>query len=99
MTPPTLDEVRAYACERGKPELAQAFFDYFEAGKGVDAKGQPVRSWKQKFLTWEKFDKQGQGPYRQTARIDRPPGLSMSDKMEVLRKLHDEFRDEEVGTG
>ncbi|MBR4003855.1 MAG: hypothetical protein IKI95_07410, partial [Clostridia bacterium] len=29
------------------------FFDFFEAGEWVDSKGEPVRNWKQKFLTWE----------------------------------------------
>lgn len=52
-TPPTLEEVEAYAKERGRPELAQQFFEYFTVGNWIDAKGQPVRNWKQKFLTWE----------------------------------------------
>lgn len=55
-TPPTLADVMSYAEERGKPWMAQKFFEYFEAGNWVDAKGQPVRNWKQKFLTWEKYD-------------------------------------------
>ena len=56
----------AYAQERGKPELARQFFDYFETGNWVDAKGQPVRNWKQKFLTWEKFETVPRsGGYRQ----------------------------------
>ena len=41
--PPTLDDVRAYVAERNmRPQY--------------DAKGQPVRNWKQKLLTWEKFN-------------------------------------------
>ena len=55
-TPPTLADVMSYAEERGKPWMAQKFYEYFEAGNWVDAKGQPVRNWKQKFLTWEKYD-------------------------------------------
>lgn len=51
--PPTLEEVSAYAKERGAPNLAQKFFDYYSAGNWVDGKGDPVRNWKQKFLTWE----------------------------------------------
>ena len=43
----------AYATERGHPELAQKFFEYFDVGSWIDAKGQPVKNWKQKFLTWE----------------------------------------------
>lgn len=33
--------------------MAQKFFDYYSAGNWVDGKGDPVRNWKQKFLTWE----------------------------------------------
>jgi hypothetical protein len=54
--PPTLDEVRDYCKKRNSPVDPQQFFDYFEAGGWVDAKGQPVHAWKQKLLTWEKFD-------------------------------------------
>jgi hypothetical protein len=50
--PPTFEEVLAYAIEKNREDLAQNFFDYFDAGDWVDSKGQKVRSWKQKFLTW-----------------------------------------------
>lgn len=50
--PPTFEEVLSYAIEKNREDLAQSFFDYFEAGEWVDSKGNKVRSWKQKFLTW-----------------------------------------------
>ena len=56
--PPTYDEVLSYAEERGVPSLAKPFFEYFDTGKWVDAKGQPVRNWKQKFLTWESKERE-----------------------------------------
>lgn len=52
-TPPTYDEVLLYAKERNREDLAKAFFDYFNAGEWVDSKGNAVRNWKQKFITWE----------------------------------------------
>ena len=52
--PPTLEEVKAYAAERGSDVDAKRFFDYFTAGDWKDSRGNPVRSWKQKFLTWER---------------------------------------------
>ena len=52
-TPPTIEQVEAYAKERGREDLAKQFFDYFNAGDWVDSNGAPVRSWKQKFITWE----------------------------------------------
>lgn len=57
-TPPTLDEVTEYAASRNSPVDPVQFWEYFNSGNWVDAKGQPVKSWKQKFLTWESFKKQ-----------------------------------------
>ena len=51
--PPTLEEVQAYAQQRGREDLAQTFFEYFNAGEWYDGNGKPVRNWKQKFVTWE----------------------------------------------
>ena len=56
--PPTLDEVKEYASSRDRLDLAQKFFDYYEAGKWVDGKGNKVKNWKQKFITWEMKDNQ-----------------------------------------
>ena len=52
--PPTLDEVKSYVKERNSSVDAQRFFDYYEAGQWKDSKGQPVKNWKQKLITWEK---------------------------------------------
>lgn len=52
--PPTLEEVKAYAAERGSDVDPKRFHDYFTAGDWKDSRGNPVRSWKQKFLTWER---------------------------------------------
>lgn len=59
--PPTLEEVTAYAEERGRVDLAKKFFDYFETGNWHDSEGKPVKVWKQKFITWET-----QRPYPET---------------------------------
>lgn len=55
-TPPTLEEVQAYCQERGNKVDAKAFFDYFTTGGWKDSKGNPVKNWKQKIITWEKFE-------------------------------------------
>ena len=57
--PPTLEEIEAYCKERGNGVDAKYFFDYYSAGKWVDAKGNKVRNWKQKLITWEKSSKAG----------------------------------------
>ena len=52
--PPTLEEVKAYASERGNLVDAQKFYDYYTQGGWKDAKGNAVKNWKQKMITWEK---------------------------------------------
>ena len=60
--PPTLEEVKEYAESRGRGELAEQFFEYFNAGNWYDSKGNKVKRWKQKFLTWESFKKTKESP-------------------------------------
>lgn len=55
--PPTLEEVEKYCKERNNGVDAKKFFDYFDAADWVDSKGNPVRNWKQKVITWESYAK------------------------------------------
>lgn len=57
--PPTLEEVQAYCKERNNNVDAKAFYDYYTEGNWKDAKGKPVRNWKQKVITWERGDNSG----------------------------------------
>ena len=52
--PPTLEQIQDYCEERNNDVDAQRFFEYYQAGGWKDAKGNPVRNWKQKIITWEK---------------------------------------------
>lgn len=52
---PTKEEIVEYARSRGRIDLADQFYDYFETGNWIDSKGNKVRNWKQKFITWEKY--------------------------------------------
>lgn len=52
-TPPTQEEVEAYCKERNSSVDPQAFYEYFTQGNWTDSKGQKVRNWKQKLITWE----------------------------------------------
>ena len=54
--PPTLDEVKDYALSRNSPVDPVAFWEFFNAGEWIDSKGEPVRNWKQKLITWEKHE-------------------------------------------
>lgn len=53
---PTLEEIKNYISEKKLSVNPSQFFDYFEAGDWTDSKGNKVRNWKQKILTWEKFN-------------------------------------------
>ena len=60
-TPPTLEEVKAYASEAQLHVDPERFYRYFTTpnDKGetwVDSKGNKVKNWKQKMLTWDKTD-------------------------------------------
>lgn len=57
---PSLQEIQAYVREKKLLVNAEQFYDYFEAGNWKDSKGQPVRNWKQKILTWNKFESKQQ---------------------------------------
>lgn len=52
-TPPSFDEVKAYATTRGRTDLVKSFFDYYDAGDWSDKDGKAVKNWKQKFISWE----------------------------------------------
>jgi hypothetical protein len=50
-TPPTVEQVREFAGEKGHPGFdAQRFIEYYAAADWHDSKGNPVRNWKQKLL-------------------------------------------------
>ena len=59
--PPTLEQVKEYASESHLNVDADRFYRYFTTpnDKGetwVDSKGNKVKNWKQKMLTWDKAD-------------------------------------------
>ena len=51
--PPTLDDIRTYCLERNNSVDPEKFYQYYNAGGWKDSKGQPVKNWKQKIITWE----------------------------------------------
>ena len=54
--PPTLEEVQEYCIERNNNVDAKAFYDYFNEGDWKDSQGNKVKNWKQKIITWEKYN-------------------------------------------
>lgn len=69
-TPPTLEEVAAYARQRGfvSPEgFAYKFITYYELNNWHLANGKPMKDWKRAVLTWE--------PESKTKKYPVPPSL------------------------
>lgn len=65
MSPPTLEEVKAYVREKDLSVDPNKFFEYYEEGNWHDGKGNKVRNWKQKLLTWDKHtDKPKEQDYK-----------------------------------
>ena len=54
-TYPSLDEINDYIKEKQLNVNGKQFYDYFTEGNWIDAKGNKVKNWKQKLLTWNKF--------------------------------------------
>lgn len=54
-TPPTLEEVNLYIKEKQLKVDGQKFFEYFTEGGWKDSKGNQVKNWKQKLLTWNRY--------------------------------------------
>lgn len=79
--PPTLEEVEAYCRERNSPVDPKQFWEYFDAGDWTDSKGQKVRSWKQKLITWEK------GGYG-NAGVNKPGTSERDRKSEEVRRRY-----------
>ena len=53
--PPSLDEVKNYVKEKQLSVSAEHFYNYFAEGNWIDSNGKPVKSWKQKILTWNGY--------------------------------------------
>lgn len=53
--PPTLDEIILYIQEKQLKVNGQKFYEYFTEGNWKDSKGNQVKNWKQKLLTWNKY--------------------------------------------
>ena len=76
-TPPTLQEVQAYCKERNNNVDAQKFYDYYSTANWYDGKGEKVKSWKQKVITWEKNDKPKQAEQKPTEQKSSNPFLRL----------------------
>lgn len=96
--PPTLQEVEEYAKSRNSSVDPKRFFEYFDVGNWVDGKGNPVKNWKQKFITWERSgtgQRREKAPPKSTA-----PGQDFNpspDRLQRNADWLDKFLEEQEG--
>lgn len=55
-SPPSLEEVCAYIQDKALQVDGKRFFDYYDANDWRDRDNKPVRSWKQKCITWDRHN-------------------------------------------
>lgn len=56
-TNPSLEEIESYVIEKNINIDAKQFFNYFDVANWIDSKGNKVKNWKQKLLTWANYNK------------------------------------------
>lgn len=54
--PPSLEEIEAYVNEKNINIDAKQFFNFFDVSNWIDTKGNKVKNWKQKILTWSSYN-------------------------------------------
>ncbi len=86
---PTLEEVKEYCKQRNSSVDPETFYEYFETGGWIDSKGNKVKNWKQKIITWENN--------RKPKESDVPKWFNKEQKEEELseeeRRLFDSLLD------
>ena len=54
---PTLEEIQKYIKEKNMNVDAETFYNYFTTSNWIDSKGNKVKNWKQKLITWNSYGK------------------------------------------
>ena len=94
-TPPTLEQVKAYAKEANLNVDCDKFYTYFttpdDSGRTwIDSKGNPVKNWKQKLITWAGRERQSK-PKRDTFANYAETGKSHVDLKDIEANLDTDF--------
>ncbi len=76
---PSVDEVRAYIQEKGYNIDPVQFVNYFEANDWKDSKGNKVKSWKQKVITWASYHRNNSPAQMMVAEEQPKPKMSYEE--------------------
>jgi hypothetical protein len=87
-TPPTFEELKSYFLQNGYSiQSARKAFDYYEAAKWKDSKGNQVKNWKQKMIgVWFKEENKqtATGPVKRKAKGYNEQGQVIDQFGEVI---------------
>ena len=70
---PSLSQISDYIVSHGLHVDAEEFFRYYDAGHWHDRDGNPVRSWRQKLLTWDSKNRSRGRPETPAFAFERAP--------------------------
>lgn len=84
---PTLEEVKEYCLLRNNGVDPKKFIDFYEANNWTDSKGNKVKSWKQKVITWESHQPKQQLPdwFNKERNVNKPTEQEKQEMEEALR--------------
>jgi len=68
-SPPSLKDIQEYIKEKNYNINPKTFYDYFTESSWVDSKGQKVRNWKQKIITWASHNQKSPQVKKQSGKI------------------------------
>lgn len=96
---PTLEEIKNYIEEKELSVDAQKFYDYFNVSNWVDSKGNKVKNWKQKIITWSSFSTNKNTPTKKSESINpswlhkeikREKGMTEDEVERIIRELEEQ---------
>jgi hypothetical protein len=84
-TPPTLADIKTYVDAKGLSVDPKFFLDYFTESGWIDSRGNPVKNWKQKLLTWDSHRQKRQSQKTPTAETEDHEARYITDPETVER--------------
>ena len=82
--PPTLEELKIYHADHNMTFDVQKFFDFFTEGDWYDSKGNKVRNWKQKMITWQNQEKPSAAQTKKKYTIEKESKYTEDELEEIL---------------
>lgn len=89
-TPPTLADIKTYVDAKGLSVDPKFFLDYFTESRWIDSRGNPVKNWKQKLLTWDSHGQKRQSQKTPTAKETEDHEARYITDPETVERIHRE---------